>query len=70
MSSAITYLTIDPTCPRCGARPRLRTCLGCGAKALLTDCGHMPQPRPIAIGRGGFNYCVDCSDEQGDTVPS
>jgi hypothetical protein len=75
MSSAITYLCIDSPCTICGARPRLRVCAGCDAKALVTDCGHFSQPRPISAGRSDgmdlhHDYCEECADAHAETIPS
>lgn len=75
MSSALTYLTIDSPCASCGARPRLRVCSVCDAKALVTDCGHFAQPRPISAGGSDGtvchrDYCDDCADALAATVAS
>jgi len=51
----------DTTCPHCDAEPTQRTCRGCGAAALITDCGHQDQPRPIA---GNGIYGQDCSCDE------
>ena len=54
-------------CPSCGEPARLRECCGCGERAWIIDCGHYPQPRPIASGRRDGShlsslYCDDCAD--------
>lgn len=54
-------------CPDCGAPRKRRTCWQCGLSAELIDCGHYPQPRPIAQGYGmgddlGRSYCDQCSE--------
>jgi len=58
----------DPgsTCPHCGEAAKLRRCYVCGAEAWLVDCGHYPQPRPIAAGRADgsdleHDYCEYCA---------
>jgi hypothetical protein len=56
----------DPSCLECGASPELRVCQTCGTSAHITDCGHFPQPRPIAAGHNDgsdlFNvYCYVCA---------
>lgn len=75
MSAAMTYLCIDAECTRCDAKARLRTCHSCGVQAIITDCGHFMQPRPIAAGRsdgtdGHHDYCTDCCDVHAETVSS
>jgi CRISPR/Cas system-associated protein Cas10 (large subunit of type III CRISPR-Cas system) len=55
----------DERCNECGAQPQQRTCSVCGNTALITDCGHKPQPRPIAAGRADGNeghrdFCSFC----------
>lgn len=57
----------DEDCSVCGAVAKLLRCDGCGVEALITNCGHMAQPRPIAAGRAdgsemGNVYCQDCAD--------
>ena len=39
------------SCPKCGALAEHRTCADCGCQAFVIDCGHYPQPRPIAQAR-------------------
>ena len=61
-----TALTDDTDCLICDASATERTCSDCGATALITDCGHRDQPRPIAAGRGDGSelhrtYCGDCA---------
>jgi len=56
----------DDPCADCGAVPATRTCADCGATADITDCGHQPQPRPLAAGRAdgsdmGHTYCETCA---------
>ena len=56
----------EDACARCGEPAILRTCHVCGIAARLIDCGHYPQPRPIAAGRadgmdGGHDYCLHCA---------
>ena len=41
-------------CEACGVPARLVTCSECGARAVITDCGHESQPAAISTGR-----CVD-----------
>lgn len=59
----------DVRCDYCGIDPSRRTCHRCGATALIVDCGHRAQPRPIAAGLppGGhdlhLDYCEDCVAE-------
>jgi hypothetical protein len=53
-------------CPDCGTPRRPWKCHDCGRTAELIDCGHYPQPRPIASGRWDGSeldrdYCVDCA---------
>jgi hypothetical protein len=52
----------DTDCDHCGSKATRRTCEGCGVTALITDCGHLDQPRPIApYGIYGHNCsCDDC----------
>jgi len=40
-----------PDCPTCGILADERICWSCGIFARILDCGHMPQPRPLAPGR-------------------
>jgi len=48
-------------CPDCGTRAEYRTCEVCGTSAWVIDCGHYPQPRPIAASQDGQRYlCEDC----------
>ena len=35
-------------CEVCSTPARLRKCAGCGREGWIVDCGHYPQPRPIA----------------------
>ncbi len=63
-----TTPTNDATCGACGTEPERRTCSECGRSAMITDCGHMPQPRPIASGRSGGTemslvFCARCANE-------
>ena len=56
----------DVDCPSCGERAVLRTCHECGQSAMITDCGHESQPRPIAAGREDGSdlahaYCAFCA---------
>ena len=65
VTARATYPPDDP-CADCGAAPEARTCCACGALAVLTDCGHQTQPRPIAAGRAdgsdmGRTYCETCA---------
>jgi len=53
-------------CPHCGEPAKLRRCCVCGTEAWIIDCGHYPQPRPIAAGRAdgsdlGRDYCEYCA---------
>jgi hypothetical protein len=71
----MTYLCIDTECTRCGAKPRLRTCVECGTKAFITDCGHQTQPRPISAGRADGteihrDFCEACCDAHAATEPA
>jgi hypothetical protein len=54
-------------CSHCGEPAKERTCSTCGLSAWIIDCGHYPQPRPIAVGRtGGLelhrDFCSACAD--------
>jgi len=58
-------------CPHCGEPARLRRCCICGTEAWLIDCGHYPQPGPIAAGLFdgsdmGRDYCVRCAYDLSD----
>lgn len=56
----------EPECARCEVQREQWTCDDCGLSALLIDCGHYDQPRPIAHDGGGHHvYCDDCSDWRG-----
>lgn len=62
------YLCVDDDCSICGTTARERTCDDCGAVAIVTDCGHQVQPRPIAAGRTDGrqmhrDYCTDCAEQ-------
>jgi len=61
-----TTITNDTDCADCTAIAVLRTCAGCGAEALITDCGHQSQPRPIAANGiyGTEPSCESCEDAQ------
>lgn len=50
----------DEACPWCGTQPKEYTCDTCGISAMLTDCGHMAQPRPIAADDRGNAICDAC----------
>jgi hypothetical protein len=56
-------------CPSCGEPARLRECCECGESVWIIDCGHYPQPRPIASGRRDGShlaelYCDNCAEEE------
>jgi hypothetical protein len=53
----------DSTCAACGVEPKLRTCDRCGVSAMITDCGHRSQPRPIAA--AGVDMLCDACAEAG-----
>lgn len=53
----------DTRCEHCDIEPSLYTCDGCGVGAMLVDCGHQRQPRPIAAD-GHRCYCDDCYAEK------
>lgn len=50
----------DKKCKDCGAKPELLTCEDCGVSAKITDCGHFPQPRPLAADDTGHVLCDEC----------
>ena len=54
----------DTICTQCGTEAQERKCAACGTTAMITDCGHMAQPRPIAAGR------IDGTDLQNDYCDS
>lgn len=45
----------------CGVRALRRQCCACGVSALICDCGHQAQPRPIAAD-GANDWCDACYD--------
>jgi len=49
----------DKPCKSCGEKPVFRVCDRCGKAGWITDCGCLPQPRPLA-GWNGKTYCEDC----------
>ena len=49
-------------CQTCGEPRRERECVGCGVKALVIDCGHYWQPRPISASPDGKDRCSNCSE--------
>ena len=53
----------DLDCPHCGLRAERRTCEDCGVSAMITDCGHERQPRPISAD-GGHDYCDACYERR------
>lgn len=66
MSTTTTASTIlddpDVACPSCGTPRRTYRCHRCHRSAELIDCGHLPQPRPIAPDAAGVMLCDDCAD--------
>ena len=52
----------DVACKACGETPERRQCEECGVSAMIVDCGHQAQPRPIAADDHGHDYCDDCFD--------
>ena len=52
----------DETCEECGARAERLQCAGCGAAGWITNCGHLPQPRPLAVSADGSGdvTCLAC----------
>jgi len=53
-------------CATCDEPARERTCRMCGRTMWILDCGHMPQPTPIAAGRADgsdlhHDYCDECA---------
>jgi hypothetical protein len=64
----------DPQCEKCDCPPERRACNYCGCSAEITDCKHMPSPRPIvATENGRYWVCTYCSTypgrRQGIAVP-
>lgn len=51
----------EESCPECGEARRERTCSRCGVSALLIDCGHYDQPRPIDCDFTGETLCDMCA---------
>lgn len=45
----------------CGVTAERRVCCACGVSALICDCGHYAQPRPIAA-NGHLDWCDACYD--------
>lgn len=65
LTSYTEYEHENGACPDCGEPARRRTCAGCGFSAMVIDCGHMPQPRPISAGlydgsRLDSDFCEAC----------
>jgi len=57
----------DEDCTKCDERARRYTCDDCGVTGMFTNCGHFPQPRPIAAD-GNRTYCEECyAKRQGTT---
>ena len=59
--------TKDGYCEDCGVAATLRTCDDCGYQMYVLNCGHMPQPTPIAAGLADgsdlhHDYCEDCAE--------
>lgn len=57
----------DDDCAECGAAAELQMCCACGVTAMITNCGHQFQPRPLAAGRidgsdGSSTYCTKCAE--------
>ena len=56
----------DEQCNECAVAPERRICRACGQSAMITDCGHQSQPRPIAAGRSDGSemhemFCAFCA---------
>jgi len=50
----------DEPCSLCHAPAVELSCECCAATAVVTNCGHHPQPRPIAPDTDGALLCGDC----------
>jgi hypothetical protein len=61
----MTKIEDDRPCDHCAKQPELRICDGCGVSAMITDCGHKGQPRPIA-GDGIDMLCDSCAEKHHD----
>lgn len=64
----------DPECPKCGCPPESRRCHYCATAALITECVHSFQPRPIHATDNGQRWvCFACEAypgrRQGVAVP-
>lgn len=51
----------DEDCSVCDCRAARATCAKCGVSAMITNCGHKEQPRPIAQDEHGDILCDDCA---------
>ena len=56
----IVALTED-SCPDCGQEKEHLTCDECGADSDVINCGHYPQPQPIAASERGMLLCDECA---------
>jgi len=63
MFDTTKLLAHDTDCTDCGETAVLLTCEECAAKAVITNCGHYAQPRPI-VSDGIAITCLDCYDKQ------
>jgi len=51
----------EDSCPDCGQEAFAETCEDCGAVADVIECGHYPQPQPVAASAyGGAPVCDEC----------
>jgi hypothetical protein len=48
-------------CPECGEPAKLLACEDCDRQEWTIDCGHMDQPRPLAVDPDGHVRCDGCS---------
>ena len=54
---------MDTDCDTCEVKAEERTCDDCGKSAVIADCGHQAQPRPIAASPDGRLRCDGCAEE-------
>lgn len=61
-SGSASLLCHDTACDLCPCEAEHRACADCGAEAVVVDCGHYDQPRPIAASAhaGGDAVCEAC----------
>jgi hypothetical protein len=59
----------DTDCTHCGETARRLVCADCGAEAIVTNCGHKSQPRPIAGSAwNGQPVCGPCEDARDEAA--